>query len=314
MTVSPVDLHGKKILVTGPTSQVALPLIVALAPIAEVTALARFSDPQQAEQIQQLGAATIAKDLATDTLDDLPTDFDYVLHFAAVKSGDFVYDLDANAIGVGRLMARLKNVKAFLLVSTTGVYHYAGHQVLSETAPLGDNHRAMLPTYSISKIAQETVARFVAQEHGIPLTIARLSVPYADNGGWFFWHTLAMKQGQPIPVHPEQPNQYAPIHAKDYIRHIPYLLAAATPKACVVNWGGSEVVAIEEWCEYIAELTGFTPSFDLQPSAFGSLVPDTRKLQSLLGEQPITTVHWRDGVLSLLKHNKPQWLKPEYRD
>lgn len=313
MAVQPVDLRGKKILITGPTSQVALEVLKQFCPIAEVYALARFSKAEQRQQIEALGAKTIAKDLAADDLSDLPDNFDYALHFAVVKSGDFRYDLDANAVGVGRLMVQLKSVKAFLLVSTTGVYQYAGHEVLNENAALGDNHRALLPTYSISKIAQETVARFAALEHNIPLTIARLSVPYGDNGGWMLWHAFAMKAGHPVTVHPEQPNQYAPIHEQDYARHIPYLLASATPKACVVNWGGGEVVAIEEWCAYIEELTGFKASYDLQASAFGSLVPDTSALQAILGAEPISKISWRDGVLRLLRAHKPNWLKDAYR-
>lgn len=313
MAVQPVSLAGKKILVTGPTSQVALPLLQQLCPIADIYALARFSKQKDVDRISALGATVIRKDLATDTLDDLPDDFDYVLHFAVVKSGDFEYDLKANAIGSGRLLAHCKKAKAFLQCSTTGVYQYAGHDVLAENAMLGDNHRALLPTYSICKIAQETVVRFAAQEHGVPLTIARLSVPYGDNGGWPFWHTVMMQKGIPVTVHPEQPNQYTPLHAEDYCRHIPYLLAAATPEATIVNWGGGQVVSIEEWCAWINELTGFEARFDLQPTAFGSLVPDTSRLQEILGSEPVSRVDWKDGVLGLLRKMGPQWLKPEWQ-
>ncbi len=309
MAATPVSLTGKKILVTGPTSQVAIPLLQQLCPIADVTALARFSRQKNADKIAALGATVIKKDLATDDLSDLPDDFDYVLHFAVVKSGDFDYDLKANAIGSGRLLAQCKKAKAFLNVSTTGVYQYAGHQLLAENAPLGDNHRALLPTYSISKIAQETVLRFAAQEHGVPLTIARLSVPYGDNGGWPYWHAVMMQQGLPVTVHPEQPNQYNPLHADDYCRHIPYLLAAATPEATIVNWGSDQLVSIEEWCAYISELTGFEAKFDAQTSAFGSLAADVSKLQSILGDEPSSKVQWQDGVKRLLQHMAPQWLK-----
>ncbi|HSC76603.1 MAG TPA: NAD(P)-dependent oxidoreductase, partial [Pseudomonadales bacterium] len=254
----------------------------------------------------------IRKDLAVDSLADIPDDFDYVLHFAVVKSGDFDYDLKANAIGSGHLLAHCKKAKAFLQCSTTGVYQYAGHDVLAENAPLGDNHRAMLPTYSISKIAQETVVRFAAQEHNVPLTIARLSVPYGDNGGWPFWHAMMMQHNAPIAVHPEQPNQYTPLHADDYCRHIPYLLAAATTQGTIVNWGASQVVAIEEWCEWISTLTGLTPVFDKQPTAFGSLIPDISKLRDILGDEPVSNVDWKDGVLRLLRKKAPQLLKAEY--
>lgn len=313
MAVQPVSLQGKKILVTGPTSQVAIPLLKQLCPIAEVHALARFSKQKDVDRISALGATVIRKDLASDTLSDIPDDFDYVLNFAVVKSGDFEYDLKANAIGSGHLLAHCKKAKAFLQCSTTGVYQYAGHQLLAENAMLGDNHRALLPTYSISKIAQETVVRFAAQEHGVPLTIARLSVPYGDNGGWPYWHTVMMQNNVPVTVHPEQPNQYTPLHADDYCRHIPYLLAAATPEATIVNWGGGQVVSIEDWCQWISELTGFTATFDPQASAFGSLVADMGKLQGILGDQPISTVDWKDGILRMLRCMGPQWLKPEWQ-
>jgi UDP-glucuronate 4-epimerase len=311
MSVTPVSLTGKKILITGPTSQVALPLLQQLCPVADVYALARFSKQKDADKIAALGAQVIRKDLATDDLSDLPTDFDYVLHFAVVKSGKFDYDLKANAIGSGRLLAQCKNANAFLNVSTTGVYQYAGHALLDEDAALGDNHRAMFPTYSISKIAQETVVRFAAQEHGVPLTIARLSVPYGDNGGWPYWHTVMMQHGIAVGVHPEQPNQYNPLHADDYCRHIPYLLAAATPDGTIVNWGSDQIVSIEDWCGYIRELTGFEAKFDLQDSAFGSLAADVSKLQSILGDEPVSRVQWRDGVRRLLQNQCPQWLKQE---
>ena len=141
----------------------------------------------------------------------------------------------------------------------------SGQEPRTERAPLGDNHRVMFPTYSISKIAAETVCRFVAHQHSIPTTIARLSVPYGDNGGWMYFHLLMMQQGIPIDLHPDKPNYYNPLHVDDYIEKIPYLLGAATPEVTTVNFGGSQKVSIEEWCAYIGELTGFTPVFKDNP-------------------------------------------------
>jgi NAD(P)-dependent dehydrogenase (short-subunit alcohol dehydrogenase family) len=42
MPVAPVDLENKKILITGPTGQVALPVVEHFARLADVYALARF--------------------------------------------------------------------------------------------------------------------------------------------------------------------------------------------------------------------------------------------------------------------------------
>ena len=307
MALDPVDLSGRKILITGPSGQVAEPVVAALAPESEVVALARFSKDEDRERIEGLGARCISADLAdAHGLDDVPRDFDYVLNFAVVKTGNFDYDLAANGEGVGRLMTHCRDVKAFLHFSSTAVYEYAGHEPRAEDSPLGDNHRVMFPTYSISKIAAETVCRFVAHQYQIPTTIARLSVPYGDNGGWPFFHLLMMKEGIPIDVHPESPNYYNPLHVEDYLEKIPRLLAAATPEVTTVNFGGSERVSIEEWCAYLQELTGFEPVFNENPKAFGSLCIDTTRMHELIGP---TSVDWRTGIRRLVESLAPDLLK-----
>jgi len=307
MPVTPVELAGKKLLVTGPTGQVALPVVEHFAPRADVYALARFRKEEDRRRIEALGATLIAADLAdAASLEAVPEDIDYVLNFAVVKTGDFDYDLAANGEGVGNLMMRCRRARAFVHFSSTAVYEYGGQEPRREDAPLGDNHRVMFPTYSISKIAAETVCRFVAHQQGIPTTIARLSVPYGDNGGWMYFHMLMMQQGIPIDLHPDKPNYYNPLHAQDYIEKIPYLLGAATPGVTTLNFGGSQRVSIEEWCAYITELTGFEATFQDNPQAFGSLCIDTDRMHELIGE---TRVDWRDGVRSQLEHLAPELLK-----
>ncbi len=307
MSVTPVDLSNTKILITGPTGQVALPVVEHFAKIADVYALARFRKVEDRELMEEMGATVLQADLAdADSLAQVPEDFDYVLNFAVVKSGDFEYDLAANAEGVGNLMTRCRKAKAFLHFSSTAVYEYVGQEPRAENAPLGDNHRVMFPTYSISKIAAETVCRFVAHQQKIPTTIARLSVPYGDNGGWMYFHMLMMQQGIPIDLHPEKPNYYNPLHVDDYIAKIPYLLGAATTDVTTTNFGGSQKVSIEEWCAYIGELTGFEPKFQDNPKAFGSLCIDTQKMHSLIGE---TKVDWRDGIRRQLQNLAPELLK-----
>lgn len=307
MAVTPVDLTNQKILITGPTGQVALPVVEAFAKIADVYALARFKQAEDRDKIEALGATVLAADLAdADSLSVVPEDIDYVLNFAVVKTGDFDYDLAANAEGVGNLMVRCKRAKAFVHFSSTAVYEYVGHEPRAENAPLGDNHRVMFPTYSISKIAAETVCRFAAHQHNIPTTIARLSVPYGDNGGWMYFHMLMMQQGIPIDLHPDKPNYYNPLHADDYIEKIPFLLGAASTDVTTLNFGGSQKASIEEWCAYIGELTGFEPVFQDNPKAFGSLCIDTTRMHELIGE---TRVDWRDGVRRQIENLAPDLLK-----
>jgi nucleoside-diphosphate-sugar epimerase len=298
------DLTGKKILVTGPTSQVALPVVRALAPENEVWGLARFKQAADRERVEALGAKTVAVDLANGSFDDLPADFDVVLNFAVVKTGDWAYDLEANAEGVGRLMSHCRDASAFLHCSSAGVYEYAGQTEIPENAPLGDNHRAMLPTYSICKIAAETVARFAAREWQIPTVIARFSVPYGDNGGWPWFHLMMMKSGAEIPVHPERPNLFNPIHEDDYIAQLPSMLDLASTPAHVVNWGGPQS-SIEEWCGILGELTGLEPRFRETEETIGSVTLDLTQMKREVGE---TGVPLRLGLERMIRSLNPELL------
>jgi nucleoside-diphosphate-sugar epimerase len=298
-------LESQKILVTGPTSQVGRPVVERLAKTNEVWGLARFSKAEDRAKIEALNARTLAIDLADDGLDEVPEDFDYVLNFAVVKSGDFQYDLRANAEGAGRLMAHCRRAKAFLHCSTGGVYQYAAHDPLKESDPLGDNHRVMMPTYSISKIAAESVARFAARQWNLPTTIARFSVPYGSNGGWPWYHLMMMKAGASIPVHPDKPNLYNPIHEDDYIEMIPALLEIASVPAITINWGGSEATSIEEWCAYLGELTGLEPKFEYTEKSFGSVILDPTLMHEKVGR---TKVDWRDGIRRMVETCNPELL------
>lgn len=299
-------LRNEKILLTGPTSQVAFPLARELARDNEVVGLARLSRAEDVERLRAIGVTPLAVDLAkSDALDRVPNDFTYVLNFAVVKSGDFAYDLAANAEAAGRLLAHCRTAKAFLHCSSGGVYQYAGHRPQREDAPLGDNHRVMFPTYSISKIAAETVVRFAAAQWNVPTVIARFSVPYGDNGGWPLFHLLMMRAGGEIPVHVEQPNVYNPIHEDDYIAQVPKLLAIAGVPAVTINWGGAPA-SIEEWCGYLGEITGLEPRFRPASDALGSLELDLTRMHELIGPAQVS---WRDGIRRMVQARFPDLLR-----
>ena len=144
MTVA--GLKNAKIVITGPASQVGLPVARALAKNNEVIGAARFSKAADRTRLEGLGIECVKIDLATGDIDAIPEDVDYVMHFAVAKSPDFAADLQANAEGVGHLMSRCRAAKAFLCCSTTAVYKPRDHEALKETDFLGDNHARMLPT------------------------------------------------------------------------------------------------------------------------------------------------------------------------
>jgi nucleoside-diphosphate-sugar epimerase len=300
-----VTLENRKLLLTGPTSQVAWPIAQALAPKNEIVGLARFKKAEDRERLEAIGVRCVAVDLARDPLDALPRDFDYVLHFGVAKSNDFEQDLAANAEGLGRLYAHCRDAKAFLHCSSGGVYAPPGHKPVKETDPLGDNHRALMPTYSLCKIAAEAVARTCARLYDLPTTIARFSVPYGNNGGWPWYHLLMMKAGVPIPVHPDAPNLFNLTHEDDYIAQIPRMLEIASVPATIINWAG-DLVSTEEWCAYLGELTGLVPKLEATERSIASLPLDTTRLHELVGP---TKVRWRDGVRRLVEARAPELLR-----
>ena len=77
-------LSGKRVLVTGASGLVALPIAVELAKNNEVYALARYSDPKQKQLIEAAGARAIAFDLAEEDLSPLPKSVDVVINYAVL--------------------------------------------------------------------------------------------------------------------------------------------------------------------------------------------------------------------------------------
>jgi UDP-glucuronate 4-epimerase len=301
------ELAGAKILMTGTTGQVGFPLATSLALNNEVWAAARFSYPTARERHEAGGVRCVTVDLAADDLGALPDDFDYVLNFAVSHGGpaDFDRDLALNAEASGLLMHHTRTAKAFLHCSSTAVYAPAGHRPLKETDPLGDNHRVILPTYSLCKIAGEAVVRTAARQLGLPTTIARLNVPYGDNGGWPAFHLEMMLADQPVPVHTDAPSLYNPIHDDDIFAQVPKLLAAASVPATIVNWGGRDAVSIEEWCAFLGELTGLPGKVVETDQTLESVTIDTTRMHELVGE---TTVDWRDGFRRMVEARHPELL------
>lgn len=298
------ELKGEKILLTGPTSQVAWPIAQALARTNEVYGLARLSDADDREKLEQIGVRPLPLDLGRDSLDDVPADCTVVLNFAVIKTGDFIYDLTANAEGAGRLLSRCRKARAFLHCSSAAVYEPIRGPI-KEDGALGDSHRSMFPTYSLAKIAAENVVRFAAREWNVPATIARFSVPYGNNGGWPWYHLMMMQAGQSIPVHVDQPCVYNPVHEDDYIAQIPRLLEIASVPATTVNWGG-DPVALEDWVAYLGEITGLTPKLKPTTHAIPGIELDVSRLRELVGP---TRVAWRDGVRRLVEARAPQLLR-----
>jgi nucleoside-diphosphate-sugar epimerase len=297
------ELRGQRILVVGATGMVAGPVVRHLAQHNEVWGAARFKSRRARAALEDAGVRTVVLDLAEPDFEPLPSGVDVVINLAVTHAPDFSSALAANAENLGLLMAHYRDARAFLHCSSTGVYQPDGQHPMREDDPLGDNHRALLPTYSISKIAAESVARLASRLYQLPTIIARLNVPYGDCIAWPSMHLECILAGQPIQLLPGAPSVYSPIHSDDIIRQIPLLLGAATTPATTVNWAGPDVVSVQDWCAYLGGLVGQEPVFEYTEAALPSVAVDVTRMAELIGP---ARVRWQDGMRRMVAASHPE--------
>jgi len=307
-------LSDRKILVTGPTGQIGLPLATHLARDNEVWGAARFGDPAARRRLEDIGVRTVSIDLAEGDLSALPDDFEHVIHLAAFKTEGLDYDhaISVNAEGTGLLLHHCRRARSVLVMSTHSVYKPVDDPLRAfvESDPLGDVNYVMSPTYSVSKIAQEAVARYCARAYGIPVTIARMNASYGPEGGLPTYHLDWVVAGQPV-VTRWDPCRYSLIHQDDIDLQVDALLDAASSPATIVNWAGDESPSVQEWCAFMGELTGQAAEVRVveTPGTLRGSIADVTKRRAITGS---CTVSWREGLRRVFeeRHGKTVGTQP----
>jgi nucleoside-diphosphate-sugar epimerase len=303
-------LSGEKVLITGPAGRIAFGLARSLAADNEVWGVARFTDPATRDKVDALGVTTRAFDIANGDYGELPTDFTYLLHLAADFSPDD-YDraLTVNAEATGFLLEHCRSAKAALVMSTVTTYkpHPDPWHPFREDDPLGDAMAPPSAPYSVSKIAQEGVARYCARSFGLPVTIARMCAAYGDQGGLAAWHLDAVARGEAVRTRWD-PMPYSPIHDDDIADQLEPLLDVAATPATIVNWGGDEPASVQEWSAYFGELLGVSAKLEVTeiPGASRGSVADHTKRMSITGP---CRVGWRDGFRRLAEQCYPDQVR-----
>jgi nucleoside-diphosphate-sugar epimerase len=289
-----------RILITGATGRVAGVIARELAAEHDVVALARFSDPAARERLEGHGVECVTADMAGD-LGSVPGGVEVLLNFAVSFSHDWDSALAVNGEALGHLVDRLPDLQRLLHCSSMGVYA-ASTRVHAESAALGDSNGKMMPTYSISKIAGESMAKYLARSRSLPTTIARLATPYGDHGGFPWFHLLPILSGEPVTLHPTSPCLFNLIHEDDLVASLPLLLDAADVPATVINWGDPSATSAEDWCVELARLVGRDLVIERSEHAPPPGSVDVSKLIAL-GYEP--TVDWRDGMARMVRHLHP---------
>jgi UDP-glucuronate 4-epimerase len=293
----------RKVLVTGATGRLGMPVCLSLAQDHEVWGAARFADQEGRERLEAGGVRTFRWDMTGGSLDGLPRDFTHVLHGALhADHDDFEGSVAVACRSAGMVMEHCRAARSFLFVSSSAVYSRLepGH-LHRETDPLGGTSTpAWGPAYAVSKLSAEGATRALSVALGLPATIARLSVQYGGTGGAFRgrggmpgrFHRL-ITSGRPVPVRPSADDYCSPLHIDDIVRQVPLLWAVAAVPATVVNWGGDQAVSIRELTKLISDLAGLPVKLEKTDQAAGMVALDPGRRRDLIG---YCTVDWRDGI------------------
>lgn len=301
-------LKGKKIVLTGLTGQVGGAFADQLAPNNEIWGLARFTAPGSRERFDKIGVKTVKGDFTKDEFGDIPDDIDYVIHLAAnTKPGVAEVAMVQNAEGVGWMMHRFRNVKAFFYSSNNSLYldNPDPMHKFVETDHVGgaSPHSA---NYGPSKLAGEGIARFLCRLYGLPTIIARLNVSYGgnyDDGGYPGMLLDHIAEGATIRMPKTRTLTMSPIHEDDMVRQLEPMLNAASVPATIVNWGGAEPVEMEAVARYIGVLIGKEPKFEFcDEGTIPNRITDTTKGRSIGMDWQ---VHWKDGIRRMIQARRP---------
>lgn len=290
-------LSGKRVLVTGASGLVALPVAVALAKNNEVHAVARFSDPAQKALIEASGARAIAFDLANPDLSALPEAVDVVINYAVLPPnyGNLAYEV--NTAATGRLARRYRDCEAFVHGSTGSMYEYQGERPLREDDPYGLH--AGGENYAASKIGAEYLLRHLSEDYQLPVTFVRIFSFYGPRGGGVTQRVDQVAAGLPVSVYPGVRNVHTPLYEDDYVEKTIACAGIAKVGCEAVNVGGSEAVTTQEYCQIAGEILGREPIF-VENGRSWPIWGDTTKMERLLGPSKVSV---REGVRRIIEQS-----------
>jgi len=294
-------MRDAKILITGPAGHLTIPIVRALSNDNEVWGLARFSNPEDRAMLENLGVTCVRKDLAHDSLDDLPSDFDYVFHAGAIvamdSEKDMAHTFAVNVQGTGRLLEHCRGVKTFVFCSTGGVYARQSRPV-RET----DDFGAPIPAYSLSKIAAEQLVTYLATTHRIPTIILRIGAVYGPDASGPMVRINRMLRGKEVWVNPAEPRKGSVMWVDDAVRLAIKAFECGQVPPLVTNFSGDDPVSIDEYVTFAGELLGIEPTFRWTDETYPANQMDTTRMHEVLGHPE---VGWREGFRRLLESQFP---------
>jgi UDP-glucuronate 4-epimerase len=288
-------LSGKRVLVTGASGLVALPVAVELAKDNEVFAVARYSDPEQKRKIEEAGAKAVAFDISEEDLSPLPKSIDVVINYAVLPPKFKNKAYDVNTGGTGRLARRYRDCEAFVHGSTGSLYEYQGERPLREDDPYGLHSAG--ENYAASKIGAEYLLRHLSEDYELPVVLVRIFSFYGPRGGGVTQRVDQVLRGEPVSVYPGVKNWHTPLYQDDYVEKTIAAAGIARVGAEIINVGGSEMVTTQDYCRMAGEMVGKEPIFVENGSSW-PIAADVAKMEKLLGPSRISM---REGVRRIIE-------------
>lgn len=303
-------IEGARVLVTGVSGLVGMPLALDLVRRNEVVGLARFSDPATREALDAAGVVTVAADVATVGPSDLP-EVDYVVHAGAVlpstgSERDRAATFEVNVQATGRLLRHYRSVRGFLSCSSGSCYAYQGQRPLREDDPYGLHNR--IETYAASKIAAESLVTFLCREQSTPVTIVRIFTMYGPTSGTVTKRVDMVREGREVPVYPDGLNHQCPLYVDDAVRLLQRALLVADVPPTVVNLAGSETTSVQEYCTMAARMLGTEARFREDPDAYYPIWPDVTRMHRILGRCRTGVEEGVAAVLASTERTRENWI------
>lgn len=300
-------VEGKKVLLTGLTGRIGGAIANRFAPLCNLWGLSRFSSEAAWDAAIRLGITPVRGDYAAGEFGTLPTDFDYVIHVAAdnmppsAESG-----MRSNSDGAALLMKHCRAAKAFLHVSTGGVYRQNPdpYHVYPESDGIGGTYNDQ---YTPTKLAGEGAVRAACLILEVPTVICRQNVQYGGpnaQGGLIDMYLDMLVDTGKAYLPPEGPNLTSPIHEDDICDLVEPSLGIASVPASIVNWCGDEGVDWEEMFTYAGRLIGREPEFVRTVDfCYPNNISDPAKRRAIAGP---CKVGWKEGVRRTLALRHPE--------
>ena len=258
-----------------------------------VLGVARFSDPEVADHLSDIGAEPVKADLLDDeSLAALP-DAPHVLYLAGFKfgsTGNPSTTWAMNSLLPAKVVERYHQSQV-IYVSSGNVYAYCD---VDGTGAAEDGRLEPVGEYAQSRLGGERLAEYAARKHGTRLYISRLF--YATELRYGILHDIAWKvwQNEPIDLSMGHVNQIWQGDANAYLaRSFP--LCESPP--AVYNMTGTETLSVRDLAICFGRRLERQPKF-VGEEGRTALLGNTTALAEKLGP-PATAI---DEVVDWMAH------------